>query len=139
MPGHWNWSTRLNSSGTVLKQSAIGGRRDDDARVIALAGAEHLPQVALLGLGRHAGGRAGALHVDADHRDFHHRRHAERLGHQREAAAGGGAHRAAAGVRRADGHVDHADLVFDLADHDAELRARARAIQCSTPVDGLIG
>ena len=45
----------------------------------------------------------------------------------------------AAGVRGADGHVDDAKLVFDLADHDARARARARAIQCSTPVDGLIG
>ena len=29
------------------------------------------------------------------------------------------------GVRRADGHVDHAQLVFDLADHDAQLAAVA--------------
>ena len=138
MPGHWKRSARLNSSGTIWKQSVDRRRRHDEARVVALARTQHLPQVALLGLGRDAGGRAGALHVDADDRHLHHGRGAERLGHQREAAARGRAHRPRPGVRRADGHVDHAQLVLDLADHDAELRAVA-AIQCSTPVDGLIG
>ena len=121
-----------------LKQIELARRRDDDARIIALPGAEHLPEIALLGLGRHAGGRAGALHIDADNRRFDHPRHADRLGHERKAAAAGRAHRAAASVRRADGHVHHADLVLDLPDHDAEL-ARVRAIHINTPVDGLIG
>ena len=75
----------------------------------------------MLGLGRHARGRSGALHIDADDRRFDHARHADRLGHQRKAAAAGRAHRAATGVGRADDHVHHADLVLDLPDHDAEL------------------
>ena len=138
MPGTLEPSARLKSSGTILKQSAIVRRRDDDARVVALPGAQHLPQVALLGLGRHARGRAGALDVDADDRDLHHRRRAQRLGHEREAAAGGGAHGAAAGVRGADGHVD--DAISSSTWRTMMPSCRAwRAIQCSTPVDGLIG
>ena len=46
---------------------------------------------------------------------------AEAFGHEREAAAGGRAHGADAGVGGADGHVDDADFVFDLADHDVGL------------------
>ena len=99
------------------------GRRDD-ARIVAVAGAQHLPEVALLGLGGDAGGRAGALDVDDDDGSFDHGGHAEAFGHQREAAAGGGAHGADAGVGGADGHVDDADFVFHLADHDARLAAR---------------
>src|SRR5207253_2202817 len=79
------------------------------------------PEVALLGLGGYAGGGPGALHVDADHRDLHHRRRAERLRHERESTARGGAHRATSGVRGADGHVDDAQLVLDLPHHDPEL------------------
>ena len=41
-------------------------RGDDDPREVALAGAKGLVQIPLLGLGRHARGRAGAHHVD-DH------------------------------------------------------------------------
>ena len=102
---------------------AVGdaGRRRDDARVVPLSRAEHLPQIPLLRLGGHARGRSGPLHVDADHGDLHHRGGAERFGHQRESAARGGAHRAAAGMRRADRHVDDADLVLDLPHHDPEL------------------
>ncbi len=115
----------------------MSGRRDDP-RIVAEAGAQHLPQIALLGLGRDTGGWPGALDVDAHHRRFHHRRSPSAFGHQRKAATGGGAHRADAGVRGADGHIDHADLIFDLADHDAGF-ASVAAIQCRTPVEGLIG
>ena len=41
--------------------------------------------------------------------------------HQREAAAGGGAHGAHARVSGADRHIDHADFVLYLPDHDAGL------------------
>ena len=104
-----------------LKQIELARRRDDDARIIALPGAEHLPEIALLGLGGHAGGRAGALHIDADDRRFNHARHADGLRHQGKAAAAGRAHGPATGVGRADDHVHHADFVLDLPDHDAEL------------------
>ena len=39
----------------------------------------HLEQVGLLGLGRHAGRRAGALDVDDDERQLDHDREADRL------------------------------------------------------------
>ncbi len=99
--------------------------RGDGARIIAVAGAEHLPEIALLGLGGHAGGWSGALHVDHHHWGLDHGGHAETFGHEREAAARGGAHGPAAGMRRADGHIDHANLIFHLPHHDAGL-ARVR-------------
>ena len=139
MPGHWKRSARLYISGMILKQSRMSVGAGDDPRIVAVAGAQHLPEVALLGLGGNPGGRTGALHVDHHDRSLHHGRHAEAFGHQGEAAAGGGAHGAHAGVRGADRHVDHADLVFHLPDHDAGLARVGAAIQCSTPVEGLIG
>ena len=93
----------------------------DQALIVALAGSEHLPQIALLGLGRHAGGRAGTHHVDVDDRDFHHACRADGLCHQGEAAAGGGTHGPDAGMCRANDHVGNADLVFDLPNHDAQV------------------
>ncbi len=114
-------STRLNSSRHGLEAIGNRRRRDDDARIIALSRAQHLPEIALLGFGRHSGGRPGALHVDADQRNFHHGRGAETLGHQRKAAARGRAHGAAAGVSGADRHVDDTDLIFHLAHDDIQL------------------
>ena len=76
---------------------------------------------ALFGFGRHAGGGTGPHHVDDDHRRFDHARHADRLGHQGDAAAGGRAHAPHAHVTGPDGHVDDRNLVLDLADADAQL------------------
>src|SRR6185312_6704460 len=45
-------------------------RRGDDAGVVAKGRAQHLPEIALLGLGGDAGGRAGALAVDDDDRNL---------------------------------------------------------------------
>ena len=104
-----------------LEQIELARRGDDERGIIALARAEHLPEIALLGLGRHARGRAGALHIHANDRRFDHARHADGLGHQGKAAAAGRAHRPATGMGRADDHVHHADLVLHLPNHDAEL------------------
>src|SRR2546430_13195455 len=106
------YTTLFRSLRYEVEAVADAGGRGDDAGIIALPTAEHLPQVALFGLGGNAGRGSGALHVDADDRDLHHRRRSERLRHERESAAGSGAHRAASGVRGADGHVDHAELVL---------------------------
>ncbi len=57
----------------------------DEALEIALARPQHLPEVALLGLGRHAGRGTGAHHVDKDGGHLEHAGHPQRLGHQREA------------------------------------------------------
>src|SRR5207248_7080363 len=44
---------------------------------------------------------------------------AEAFAHEGEASAGGGAHGANTGVRGADGHIDDADLIFNLAHDDS--------------------
>ncbi len=50
--------------------------------------------------------------------------------HQGEAAAGGSAHRANAGMGGTDRHIHHANLVFHLPDHDAGLaRVRRHPVQ----------
>src|SRR5580704_15292262 len=56
-------------------------RRGDDSRIVSKRGAEHLPQIALLGLGGNSGGRAGTLAIDNDNRDFRLRRQAKALAH----------------------------------------------------------
>src|SRR5713226_5913042 len=105
-------------------------RSRNHSRIVAKSGAEHLPQVALLGLGGNASGRARTLAVDDDHRGFDHGGHTESLAHQSEAASRRSAHRTDAGVRSADRHVDHANLVLYLADHDAGLaRVRGHPVQ----------
>ncbi len=93
-------------------------RSGNDPGVVAKRCAQHLPQIALLGLGGDAGGWAGALAVNHDHGNLGLGGEAEGLAHQGKAASGGSAHGANPGVGGADGHVDHADLVLDLADHD---------------------
>ena len=102
---------------------AVGNiqRSGDDAGEVSEGCAQRLPQVALFGLGGHSGGWACAHAVDGDNWNLRHGREAEAFGHEREASAGGGAHGANAGMRRADGHVDDADLVFYLTHQDAGL------------------
>jgi hypothetical protein len=49
------------------------------------------------------------LNIYHNDRRLDHRRHPETFGHQREAAAGRGAHRTHTGVRCADRYIDDAD------------------------------
>ena len=93
-------------------------RRDHDLGRIAVAAEHRGQQVALLGLGRLAGARAAALHVDDDQRDLAHHREADRLLLERVARAGGDRDRALAGVGRADRERAGGDLVLGLV-HDA--------------------
>src|SRR6185437_8718478 len=67
----------------------------DDSGVIAKGRPQHLPEIALFGLGGNAGGRTRTLAVDHHDGDFR--------------------------VSRADGHVDHANFVLDLPNHDVGL------------------
>ncbi len=69
---------------------AVGrrARRDDRHRRLAVAAEHRLQQVGLLGLGRHAGRRAGALHVDDDQRQLEGDRQPDRLGLQRQPRPG---------------------------------------------------
>ena len=96
-------------------------RRHDEPGEIALAGAQQLPEVALLRLGGHARGGAGPLHVHQHDGYLHHGGGADGLRHQGEPAAGGGGHGACARVRCADDHVRNADLVLNLPHHDAQV------------------
>ena len=116
----------VEHQGDGLEAVERAGRCVDEFGEVSLTGAEHLPQVALLRLGGHTGRGTGALHVDDHDGYLHHGGGADRLGHQREAATGGGAHGAAAGMRRSDGHADDADLVLHLTYHDAQFAGVGR-------------
>ena len=77
-------------------------------------GAQH--QIALLRARRHAGGRAGALHVEDHRRHFGVIRQADELVHQRDAGTRGGCERARTRPARADDHADGRELVLRLED-----------------------
>src|SRR5215469_5026935 len=98
--------------GDELEAIADVQRSRNYSGIIPKGGAEHLPEVALFGLGGNARGRTGALTVDDHHRSLDHGGHAQALAHKGEPAARRGAHRAHASMSRTDRHIDHADLVF---------------------------
>ena len=72
--------------------------------------------VALLGPGRHAGRRPGALHVDEHRRDLGVVAEAEQLVHERDAGAGRGRERAGAVPVGAENHAQRRELVLGLQD-----------------------
>jgi hypothetical protein len=79
-----------------------------------VAAVERHQQVGLLGLRRHPGRGAGALHVDHDHRQLEHHRQADRLGLQVHAGAAGRGDSEAPAERRAERHPGGGDLVLGL-------------------------
>src|SRR5258708_14254934 len=95
-------------------------RSRNHSRIVTKSGAEHLPEVTLLGLRRNARRRARSLTVDDYHRRFDHRGHAQSLAHQGEAASRSSAHGAHTGVSRADCPIHHADLVLHLPYHHSD-------------------
>ena len=105
-------------------------RRGNRARIISECRAEHLPQVALLGFRRNARRWPRALTINDHDGSFDHRGHPQALAHQCEPAPRRGAHRTHAPVSGANRHVDHANLVFHLPDHDPGLaRVRRHPVQ----------
>ena len=72
----------------------------------------------LLRARRHAGRRAGALHVEDHRRDFGEIGEPEEFLHQRDAGAGGRGEGARAVPGGADHHADRGELVLGL--HDGE-------------------
>ena len=64
---------------------AAGG--DHRHRALAVAAEHRLEQVGLFGLGRQAGARAAALHVDDDHRQLGHDGQADAFALERDARA----------------------------------------------------
>src|SRR5437667_12311334 len=81
-------------------------RGGNDTRIVAEGSAQHLPEIALLCLGRDSRGRASPLTINHYHRWFHHGGHAEAFTHQGEAAGGSGRRRANASVRGTARHID---------------------------------
>ena len=96
-------------------------RRDDRARIVTLGGAEYLIQIALLRLRGNAGRRPAALHFHDYDRGLDHSCHPDGLCHQGKTTAGSAAHRADAGIPRANRHVDDSQFVFTLLDDHAAL------------------
>ena len=85
--GVWKRSARSNAF-TAISNASLGsdGIQADVARVaVRRVGAHH--QVALLRARRHAGRRAGALHVEDHRRDLGVVGQADELVHQRDAGA----------------------------------------------------
>ena len=121
IPGHWNLSVTLKISGISVKQSPISSGAAMTRGIIAEGRAQHLPKVALLGLSGYPGGWPGALAVDDNDGNLRHRGEAEPFGHQCKAAAGGCTHGTDTGMGRPDGVVHHANLVLNLAHHNAGL------------------
>ncbi len=86
-------------------------------------------QVGLLGLGRHPGRGAGALHVDDHQRQLHHRRQADRLRLQVHAGAAGRGDPEPAGEGGAERHADSGDLVLGLGGEDAEALVAGQVVE----------
>ena len=109
------------ASWATSKQSAGLRGGDHRHRALAVAAEDGLQQVGLLGLGRQAGRRAAALHVDDDHRQLGHHRQAHAFALERDAraAAGGDGHRA--GERGADRGRHRGDFVFGLEREHVEV------------------
>src|ERR1700687_2511413 len=82
---HEPWTLEAVSNikylGNKLEAVSDVERSSDHPRIIAKGGAEHLPEVALLGFGGDTRRRAGSLAVDDHHRGFDHRGHAQSLAH----------------------------------------------------------
>ncbi len=105
------------------EREALGGsrgRHDGDRRV-GVPPEHDLEQIGLLGLGRHAGRRTGALDVDDDERQLDHDREPEGFLLERDARTGRRGHPHRAAVARADGGADGGDLVLCLERLDPEV------------------
>ena len=97
----------------------LGGRAGGEhhQRRIRIAPVDGEIEVGLLGLGRHAGRRAGALGVEEDQRQLGGDGEAERLGLERDAGARARGDAEGAGVRGADRGPRRGDLVLGLEGH----------------------
>jgi hypothetical protein len=64
--------TAIRQASSARRSSRPDCGGDHRQRAFAVAAEHRLQQVRLLGLGRQAGARTAALHVDDDHRQFEH-------------------------------------------------------------------
>ncbi len=111
-------SARSSACAVNSKHSCGSSGQQQHVLGVAVRGVGAGDQVGLLRAGRHAGGRAAALHVDDRDRDLGEVGQADELGHQRHARAGGGGECARAVPAGADDHADRSQLVLGL--HDRE-------------------
>ena len=95
-------------------------RRQHQMRRVAVHAVDGDVQIGLFGLGRNAGRRSAAHHVDHDDGDFRRGGEPERLDHQRKPGAGGRGQRRRAAVRCADDHVDGGEFVLGLQQRAAD-------------------
>ena len=93
-------------------------RRQHGDGGVGVAPVDRLIQVALFRFCRHAGGRASALRIDHQQRQFRSHGQAERLGLQCDARPGTGGYAELAGIGGADGGTDSGDLVLRLKGGD---------------------
>ena len=113
----------------VDRLEALPGRRGGEHRQrrLAVAPVQRLQQVRLLGLGRHAGRRPGALDVDDHHRQLEHHRQADRLGLEVQPRTARARHAQRAAERRAQRHRRGRDLVLGLDRAHAQVLPARRA------------
>jgi hypothetical protein len=104
-------------------------RGDHRQRRLAMAAVERHQQVGRLGLGRHAGRRAGPLDVDDHHRQLERHCEADRLGLEVHAGAARRGHSELAPERGAERHVRSGDLVLGLDQLDAETSLARELVQ----------
>ena len=98
---------------------------------VGVAAVHGLVEVALLGLGRHAGGRAGPLRIDHHQGQLGRNRQPQGLGFQGDAGPGAGSHSQFAGIGGADGGADGGDLILRLKCGDASLLQSGEMMQQS--------
>ena len=91
-------------------------RQQHDVLGVAVGRIGAVQHIGLLGAGRHAGGRPGALHVENHARNFREIRQPAEFLHQRDAGAGGGGEGAGAVPPRPHHDADRGDLVLGLDD-----------------------
>ena len=122
---------RLKSLGNVeglpAELETLGGRAGEQERVFGVTMPHETGEqdVALRRAGRQSRSRTHALDVPDDDRHLDEERQPDILGHQRQAGAGGGGHRAGAHPSGADGDPGPGDFVLRLNDGDGQL-ARLR-------------
>mgnify|MGYP002137566435 CR=1 FL=1 len=114
MPRSKGGTVARKSHKKIIKQAKGYFSRRKNIFRVAVQAVDREGQVALLALGRDAGGRPAAHHVDDDDGHLGGHRQADAFGHQRQARASGGRQRGHAAVGGADDHVHRGQLVLGL-------------------------
>ena len=119
-------AARLDRHLEGIARAAGGNHRH---RCIAIAAIDRLVEIALLGLGRQACGRAAALRVDDHQRQFGHDREAHRLALERNARTRRTGDPEATRIAGTDGGADCGNFVFRLEGGDVEFLEPREMVQ----------